>query len=51
MNRPLLSVSVQLIGNIGIPDRFIAHGSQAEQWADCGLDVAGVIKQLKQLLS
>ena len=39
------------VGNIGIPDRFIAHGSQAEQWADCGLDVAGVIKQLKQLLS
>ena len=39
------------VGNIGIPDRFIAHGSQAEQWADCGLDVMGVIKQLKQLLS
>ena len=39
------------VGNIGIPDRFIAHGSQAEQWADCGLDVTGVIKQLKQLLS
>ncbi|OLF38605.1 1-deoxy-D-xylulose-5-phosphate synthase [Psychrobacter sp. C 20.9] len=39
------------VGNIGIADRFIAHGSQAEQWADCGLDVAGVIKQLKQLLS
>ena len=39
------------IGNIGIADRFIAHGSQVEQWADCGLDVEGVIKQLKQLLS
>ncbi|MGG1355110.1 1-deoxy-D-xylulose-5-phosphate synthase [Psychrobacter pacificensis] len=39
------------VNNIGIPDRFIAHGSQAEQWADCGLDVIGVIKQLKQLLS
>ncbi|MDN5619901.1 MAG: 1-deoxy-D-xylulose-5-phosphate synthase [Psychrobacter sp.] len=40
-----------IISNIGIPDRFIAHGTQAEQWADCGLDVTGVIKQLKQLLS
>jgi 1-deoxy-D-xylulose-5-phosphate synthase len=40
-----------VIGNIGIPDRFIAHGSQAEQLADCGLDVEGVIKQLKTLLS
>ncbi len=39
------------VGNIGIADRFIAHGSQAEQWADCGLDVTGVIKQLRQLLS
>ncbi|MGP5211357.1 1-deoxy-D-xylulose-5-phosphate synthase [Psychrobacter alimentarius] len=39
------------ICNIGIPDRFIAHGSPAEQLADCGLDVEGVVKQLKQLLS
>ncbi len=39
------------ICNIGIPDRFIAHGSPAEQLADCGLDVKGVMKQLKQLLS
>ena len=39
------------IYNIGIPDRFIAHGSQAEQLADCGLDVAGVVGQLRKLLS
>jgi len=39
------------VSNIGISDRFIAHGSQTEQLADCGLDVAGVIGQLKQLLS
>ena len=39
------------ICNIGIPDRFIAHGSQAEQMADCGLDVDGVVTQLQQLLS
>ena len=39
------------ICNIGIPDRFVAHGSQAEQWADCGLDVKGVVDQLKKLLS
>lgn len=40
-----------LICNIGITDRFIAHGSQAEQWADCGLDTPGLVKQLQQLLS
>lgn len=39
-----------VICNIGIPDRFIAHGSPAEQMADCGLDVAGVLIQLQQLL-
>ncbi|HAV47063.1 MAG TPA: 1-deoxy-D-xylulose-5-phosphate synthase, partial [Psychrobacter sp.] len=38
------------ICNIGIPDRFIAHGSPTEQMADCGLDVAGVVSQLQQLL-
>ena len=39
------------ICNIGIPDRFVAHGSQAEQLADCGLDVEGVFNQLQTLLS
>ncbi|MBP2279396.1 1-deoxy-D-xylulose-5-phosphate synthase [Psychrobacter sp. PL19] len=39
------------ICNIGIADRFLAHGSQAEQLADCGLDVVGVVKQLQRLLS
>lgn len=43
-NRPAVS-------NIGISDRFIAHGSQVEQWADCGLDVGGVVGQLQMLLS
>lgn len=37
--------------NIGVPDRFVAHGTQAEQMADCGLDAAGVVAQLEQLLS
>ena len=43
LNRPA-------IRNIGIPDRFIAHGSQAEQLTDCGLDVEGVVAQLKPLI-
>ncbi|MGE6794540.1 1-deoxy-D-xylulose-5-phosphate synthase [Psychrobacter okhotskensis] len=43
-NRPAVS-------NIGISDRFIAHGSQVEQWTDCGLDVDGVVSQLQTLLS
>ncbi len=38
------------ITNIAIPDRFLVHGSPAEQWADSGIDVAGVLKQLQDLL-
>ena len=44
VNRPAIC-------NIGIPDRFVAHGSQAEQWADCSLDIKGVVDQLQKLLS
>ena len=57
VNEYLLNESVAFkrsrpnIINIGIPDRFIAHGSQAEQWADCGLDAQGVVMQLKHLLA
>ena len=48
---PAFKHSRPIICNIGIPDRFIAHGSQAEQWADSGLDVDGVTAQLQKLLS
>ena len=44
-------ISRPAICNIGIPDSFVAHGSQKEQLSDCGLDVAGVTRQLQQLLS
>ena len=47
---PAFKNSHPVICNIGISDRFIAHGSPAEQMADCGLDVAGVVSQLQQLL-
>ena len=57
VNEYLLNVSAAFtinrpaIRNIGVPDHFIAHGSQAEQLADCGLDVVGVVTQIEQLLS
>lgn len=57
VNEYLLNESVAFkihrpaICNIGIPDRFVAHGSQIEQLVDCGLDVEGVVEQLKKLLS
>ena len=48
---PAFKTNRPAVVNIGIPDSFLAHGSQAEQWADCGLDVAGMVAQLTQLLS
>ncbi|MDO5768294.1 MAG: 1-deoxy-D-xylulose-5-phosphate synthase [Psychrobacter sp.] len=35
--------------NLGIPDRFIAHGSPEEQLAECQLDAQGVLIQLRDL--
>lgn len=38
------------IKNIGIKDEFIAHGSYAEQLAECQLDEKGIAEQLQALL-
>ena len=32
--------------NLGIPDRYIEHGTQASQLAQCGLDAAGIEKSI-----
>lgn len=48
---PAFKTKRPAIANIGIDDRFLAHGTQPEQLADCGLDVAGVLKQLQVLLN
>jgi 1-deoxy-D-xylulose-5-phosphate synthase len=33
--------------NLGIPDRFIGQGTQEQQLAECGLDVAGIRAAIK----
>ena len=33
---------------LGIPDRFVEHGQQAEQWAECGLDAVGIEAAIRQ---
>ncbi|MCL1622934.1 1-deoxy-D-xylulose-5-phosphate synthase [Moraxella sp. Tifton1] len=38
------------IKNLGIKDEFIAHGSHAEQLAECQLDESGIRQQLSMLL-
>lgn len=33
--------------NLGLPDQYIEHGSQAEQHAECGLDASGIEASIK----
>ena len=32
--------------NLGLPDRYMDHGSQKELLSECGLDAAGIIKSI-----
>ena len=34
------------VRNIGLPDRFVDQGERGELLAECGLDAAGVLRQL-----
>ena len=43
--------NIQLnIMTLGIPDAYIEHASQAQQWAQMGLDSSGIINKIKTLL-
>jgi 1-deoxy-D-xylulose-5-phosphate synthase len=32
---------------VGVPDKFIEHGTQKELWKECGLDVESIVKTAK----
>ena len=36
---------------LGIPDRYIEHGKQDEQYADCGIDSAGLLAAIRARLA
>lgn len=36
--------------NLGLPDRFVGHGSREQLLADCGLDAAGVLRAIQSRL-
>ena len=38
------------IKRLGVPDRFIEQGSQAELYRDCGFDAEGIAKTIKSLV-
>ena len=37
------------VHRLGIPDKFIEHGEQAELWAICNYDANAIIKKVKEL--
>jgi 1-deoxy-D-xylulose-5-phosphate synthase len=39
------------IHRIGLPDRFIEHGTLNELHAECGLDAASILKKIEQIIS
>jgi len=42
------NISINTI-NLGLPDRFVEHGSSAKLLAECGLDADGIIKAIENL--
>lgn len=38
------------IVRVGIPDKFIHHGTPVELYAECGFDVAGIIKNIRTII-
>ncbi|AWP22666.1 1-deoxy-D-xylulose-5-phosphate synthase [Acidiferrobacter sp. SPIII_3] len=36
--------------NLGLPDSYIEHGSPAQMLADCGLDVSGIVRQVRDAM-
>ncbi len=39
------------IKRIGVPDRFIEHGTNEELYKECGMDKQGIIKAVKSMIS
>ena len=35
---------------LGIPDRFIDHGTQAELYKECGFDLNGILESVRELI-
>ena len=42
-----LKTPIKII-HLGLPDRFVEHGSSARLLADCGLDKDGILKAIEQ---
>jgi len=45
-----MSLSTQAIHRLGLPDRFISHGSRKEQQEEAGIDAASIASKLREIL-
>ncbi|RMG58557.1 MAG: 1-deoxy-D-xylulose-5-phosphate synthase [Gammaproteobacteria bacterium] len=36
--------------HLGLPDRFVEHGSREELLSECGLDAAGIVRRIRQTM-
>ncbi|MCW8854955.1 MAG: 1-deoxy-D-xylulose-5-phosphate synthase, partial [Gammaproteobacteria bacterium] len=49
VNEYLLNQGIDCnVMNLGLPDRFVEHGSSTQLLAECGLDAKGIIDAIKQ---
>lgn len=39
------------VKRLGIPDKYIEHGTQEELYKECGFDIEGIIKTVKELVN
>ena len=37
------------VHRLGIPDKYINHGTQKELWEECGFDTNSIIKKIKEV--
>lgn len=38
------------IVRLGVPDRFIEHGTQAELWEECGYDTKAIVRTIRKMI-
>jgi 1-deoxy-D-xylulose-5-phosphate synthase len=41
----------RFLGSIALPDEIVEHATQAQQRAACGIDVDGIVRSVRELLS
>ncbi len=50
VNEVLAAAGIETrIINLGLPDRFVGHGTQAQLLAECGLDRDGIVRAVRSL--